>query len=64
MKVHYIHSTTPEEFDEKVNKFIEDKKVIGLKTYPMIDTNSDSNYQSPGFSLYYLDCVVMYEEEE
>ncbi len=26
MKVHYIHSTTPEEFDEKVNKFIEDKK--------------------------------------
>ncbi|MDY3300342.1 MAG: hypothetical protein SOW93_07330 [Limosilactobacillus reuteri] len=64
MRVHYIHATDPEEFDKNVNEFIKDKKVIDIKPYPMVDTNSDANYTNPGFSLYYLDCVVMYEEED
>lgn len=56
MKVHYIHSETPEQFDENVNKFIKGKKIIDIKPYPLIDTNSN-------FSLFYLDCVVCVEDD-
>ncbi|MCC4369354.1 hypothetical protein [Limosilactobacillus reuteri] len=64
MKVHYINSKTPEEFDKNVNEFIEGKKIIDIKPYPIIDTNVAGGIVNNGLSDFYLDCVVMYEEEE
>lgn len=64
MKVHYIHATDPEEFDKNVNEFIKDKKVIDIKPYPMVDTNITGGFVNNSLRDFYLDCVVMYEEEE
>ena len=63
MKVHYIHAENPEEFDEKVNEFIKDKKVIDIKPYQYMDPNGWS--ASEGVHVqFYLDAMIMYEGDE
>lgn len=64
MKVHYIHATDPKEFDKNVNEFIEGKKIIDIKPCSLVDTNITGGFVNNGLRDFYLDCVVMYEENE
>lgn len=63
MKVHYIHSEDPKQFDENVNEFIKGKKLVDIKPYFLVDTNVSGGLVNNGFSDFYLDCVVLYEED-